>query len=266
MCLSNAKRTMAGRAVSSKRRSAPPPDGEMDGRDARMGSARLEVPSDALTLLRLVRLVSPSLPIGAFAYSQGLERAVDVGWVQDADAALDWMAGLLAQGLVPLDLAVLARLEEANRQGDPAARERWNARLLAARETAELRFEDVQMGGALWRLIEDLRPEIRLARPAGDRSLACAFAAAGVAWSIPRDSLLLGYAWCWLEHQVSAATKLVPLGQTAAQRILDALMPTLPARVVEALARSDEEIGAALPGLAWLSASHETQYSRLFRS
>ncbi len=227
---------------------------------------RLELPGDPLALARLLRLVSPALPIGAYAYSQGLEGAVECGWVHDQRSVRDWLEGLLALALTPLDLALLARLVTATEAGDRRARDDWNERLLAARETAELRFEDVQMGGALWRLLGALGLATRLPPPVGDSSLACAFAAAGVTWSIPRDTLLLGYAWCWLENQVSAATKLVPLGQTAAQGILETLLPTLPGQVTRALAIGDEEIGASLPGLAWLSACHETQYSRLFRS
>lgn len=227
---------------------------------------RLELPGDPLALARLLRLVSPALPIGAYAYSQGLEGAVECGWVHDQQSVRDWLEGLLVQALTPLDLALLARLVTATEEGDRLARDDWNERLLAARETAELRFEDVQMGGALWRLLGALGLATRLPPPVGDSSLACAFAAAGVTWSIPRDTLLLGYAWCWLENQVSAATKLVPLGQTAAQGILETLLPTLPGQVTRALAIRDDEIGASLPGLAWLSVCHETQYSRLFRS
>lgn len=219
-----------------------------------------------LRLLRLLRLTSPALPIGAFAYSQGLESAVEAGWVHDADSARDWLDGLLVHAVTPLDLAVLGRLAEAAQEGDAGRVESWNGRLLAARETAELRAEDVHLGTALWRLLEGLALTPALPRPAGDISFACAFALAGRAWGIPRDHLLPGYLWCWLENQVSAAAKLVPLGQTAAQRIIEALLPRLPGQVEAALSLGDEDVGAGLPGLAWLSARHETQYSRLFRS
>ncbi|MDD3516866.1 MAG: urease accessory UreF family protein [Chromatiales bacterium] len=226
----------------------------------------MQTPIEPVALMRLMRLVSPALPLGAFAYSQGLESAVDAGWVNDADATRDWLDGLLAHAVTPLDLAILARLCDALARRDAEAFEHWNARLLAARETAELRAEDVHLGGALWRLLEGLHLAPPLPRPAGDSSFAAAFAAAGVVWGIPREPLLAGYAWCWLENQVSAATKLVPLGQTAAQRIIEALLPTLPGHVETALALDDDDIAAGLPGLAWLSAQHETQYSRLFRS
>ncbi|NCA70549.1 MAG: urease accessory protein UreF [Sphingobacteriia bacterium] len=231
-----------------------------------MPSQAIEQTGDPLVLLRLMRLVSPALPIGAYAYSQGLESAVELGWVRTAEETRDWLDGLLSQSLTQLDLPVLARLQSATRQGETVARDAWNERLLAARETAELRFEDVQMGGALWRLLGDLGLATGLGPPRGDPSFASAFAAAGVAWSIPRETLLLAYAWCWLESQVGAATKLIPLGQTAAQRIIESLLPTLPAHVSMAGTLADDALGAALPGLAWLSARHETQYSRLFRS
>ena len=221
---------------------------------------------DGLALVRLMRLVSPALPIGAFAYSQGLEAAIECGWVHDAATARDWFADLLEHALVPLDLPLLARLATATARDDAATIALWNAQLLAARESAELRAEDLHLGTALWRLLNGLELAPLALRPPGDLSFACAFALAGKVWAIPTEVLLTGYAWCWLENQVGAATKLVPLGQTAAQSIIEALLPQLPVAIAAAQGIADDEIGASLPGLAWLSARHEVQYSRLFRS
>lgn len=221
---------------------------------------------DQLALLRLMRLVSPALPIGAFAYSQGLEAAVEAGWVQDAGGTRDWLAGVMGAAVTTLDLPILAQIVAAVQDGDRQGLAELNGRLLAARETAELRAEDVHLGGALWRLLEGVGLAGAVTRPAGELSFAASFAMAGAIWQIPRDTLLLGYLWCWLENQVSAATKLVPLGQTAAQGVIEALLPELPRQVGIALAIEPDEVGASLPGLAWLSARHETQYSRLFRS
>ena len=221
---------------------------------------------DQLALLRLLRLVSPALPLGAFAYSQGLETAVDQGWLTSADAVRDWLDGLLEHNLAALDLPVLLRLHHAAVAGEYAALAEWNRYLLASRESAELRAEDVHLGQALWRLLDGLGIAPHPLRPEGDLSLAAAFAIAGAVWQIGPAPLLTGYAWCWLENQVGAATKLVPLGQTAAQGIIEALLPRLPQQVAAAAARTDDDIGASAPGLAWLSARHEDQYSRLFRS
>lgn len=226
----------------------------------------MPIPIDSLELLRLLRLASPALPLGAFAFSQGLETAVDQGWLGSAEEVRDWLDGLLGHNLAALDLPILLRSHRAAVAGDRAALSDWNLRLLASRESAELRAEDLHLGQALWRLLDGLGIAPHPLRPAGDLSLACAFALAGATWEIGSSPVMLGYAWCWLENQVGAATKLVPLGQTAAQGIIEALLPRLPQHVAAAQACNDECIGAAAPGLAWLSARHEDQYSRLFRS
>ena len=77
---------------------------------------------------------------------------------------------------------------------------------------------------------------------------------------------LLGFAWAWLENQLAVACKALPLGHTAAQRVIEQLRPALVDAVNQALALDDDELGPVLPGLALASALHETQYSRLFRS
>jgi urease accessory protein len=220
---------------------------------------------DALALARLLRLVSPALPVGAYAYSQGLESAVEAGWVRDADSARDWLQALMLRSQVSVDLPALLRMQRAYAAADFDAYAHWNHWLLASRESAELHFEDTQLGAALWRLLDGLELPVagRIDAPC---SFAAAFVAACHAWKLPASMIGIGYLWCWLENQVSAATKLIPLGQTAAQRILEQLLPLLPDAVARAAALPDDELGASLPGLAWLSAQHETQYSRLFRS
>ncbi len=88
------------------------------------------------------------------------------------------------------------------------------------------------------------------------------------AWrrDIDERSALLGFAWAWLENQLAVACKALPLGQTAAQRIIERMRPALTRAVETALTLPDDELGPALPGLVLASALHETQYSRLFRS
>lgn len=219
-----------------------------------------------LALVRLLRLASPTLPVGAYAYSQGMESAVAVGVVHDRDSAAAWIEGVLRHMVMPVDLAALWRLANARANGDEAGFLLWNRWLLASRETFELHFEDVQMGAALWRILLNLERLQGLTMPVQGVSFAAAFALAGVGWEIAPAALLVGYGWSWLENQVAAATKLVPLGQTAAQGILERLHPVVEACANEAMLLPDEWMGASLPGLAHLSASHETLYTRLFRS
>lgn len=221
----------------------------------------------SIALLRLLQLCSPALPVGAYAYSQGLEYAVERGWVRDERSAGAWILGLLGHTLRRLDLPVFARLYGAWRESDLDAVRRWNARLYASREAAELQREDWHLGTALARLLSDLRlEEAEPWRNAPRVCFATLFSLAAVKWEIPLPEAASGYAWTWVENQVAATTRLIPLGQTASQRLLVAAGPAIVATVTAALALPDEEIGAAAPGLALAGALHETQYSRLFRS
>ncbi|MEH6670918.1 urease accessory protein UreF [Halopseudomonas sp.] len=220
-----------------------------------------------IALLRVLQLASPALPIGGYAYSQGLEYAVEQDWVTDLDSAAAWLEGVANRALGQLDIPVLLRQFAALESGDRASVQRWNDWLLANRETAELYLEDSQQGGALLRLMISLEMPTALDWPKGEPiALMTAFAMAGSHWQTAVRSLAHGVLWSWLENQVGAATKLVPLGQTDAQRLLGRLLPGLPLIVDAASELKDDELGAGLPGLAFASARHEHQYTRLFRS
>ncbi len=215
-------------------------------------------------MLKLWQLISPTLPVGAYSYSQGLELVIEAGWARNEGALLAWIAGLLHHNLGFTDLPVLARVHGAWSENDTAAVQRWSRELAAMRETAELRLEDSAMGHALARLVTSLGTTFPAA-PAG-LPFPCAFAVACAAWRVPVEDAAHGYAWAWCEAQVAAAVKLVPLGHTAGQRMLLALGTKIPGVVGAALALDDAELGASLPGFALASALHETQYTRLFRS
>lgn len=231
-----------------------------------MGTAEeLRVRPDALP--RLLQLASPALPVGGFAYSRGLETAVELGWVRDAATARAWIEGLLRHNAGPLDVPLLLRLHAAWTAGERAAVERWARFGDAARESAELQLEARRMGASLARLLRDLElaSADELSGAAGE-SLLAAFALAAVRLGLDAPTAARAYLWTWLEAQVTAAVKLVPLGQTDGQRILLALGPRLDAVAREGAALEDDDIGALTPGLALASALHETQHTRLFRS
>src|ERR1700687_3221329 len=107
---------------------------------------------DPQALLRLCHLVSAALPVGAYAYSQGLEYAVHAGWVRDEATTLGWLQGLSLHGVGTLDLPLLLRLHRAWSAADMPAVRHWNAQLIAARETSELRAQELHLGRALARV------------------------------------------------------------------------------------------------------------------
>ena len=218
-------------------------------------------------LLHLLHLVSPALPVGAYAYSQGQEYAVERAYIHDRESAGGWIGGVMEHSLAGLDLPILRRCYHAWQHEDLPQVQHWNDYLQACRESAELELEDQQLGRALMRLLASLEVPAAIAWPRTEpMCFATAFALAGWHWQVELEELLQGYCWSWLENQVAAATKLVPLGQTEAQQLLLSLMPSVTTACQRAATLEDDELGAGLPGLALVSAQHETQYSRLFRS
>ena len=220
-----------------------------------------------LAQLRLLHLVSPSLPIGAFTYSQGLEWAVECGWVTDESSLEQWGEALLHSAMRDLEVPLLARLYRASAEHDLEALNYWSHTLLAARETKELREEERNRGRALATLLPQLQipvsaeslPLLRSCQLAG-------FAHAACYWQIPLSQAAAGYLWGWLENMALAGVKIVPLGQTAGQRIIARLTPAIPEVVSSGLELSDEQIGASSTAQAIASSLHETQYTRIYRS
>jgi urease accessory protein len=208
--------------------------------------------TDTSSLARLLQLASPALPVGAYSYSQGLEAAVEAGIVHDAASAAAWIADVLELSVSRMEAPILWRMMRG---------EDLDELFVASRETAELRAETLQMGHSLVQLLAALA-----LGDASDESISypAAYARAVRALNVePRDALV-AYLWSWLENQVMSAVKAVPLGQTAGQRMLLDLGGRLDA-IAQQASRASDPCNFA-PGLAMLSARHETQYSRLFRS
>jgi urease accessory protein len=235
----------------------------------RVGEAPGEGSLATLPLVRLLQLASPSLPIGAYSYSQGLEWAVEASTVRDAASAQVWVGDLLEWVVARGEAAIAWRLLlAAGEDWGPFAH--WNAWFRASRETAELRAETEQTGSSLVRLALDLDlldASARESLPAlAPITLPAAFALAARGFAVPAVPALAAYVFAWLENQVLAAIKLVPLGQLAGQRMLTALGARIPAVVATATALADDDITTFAPGFALACARHETQYTRLFRS
>jgi len=218
-------------------------------------------------LLRLMQLISPSLPVGAFTYSQGIEWCVEAGWLNDADRLEQWLSDLLQTSVQDLEIPILQRMMQAWSDGDTASLQYWSELSMASRETAELRMEEKNRAYALFRLLSSLElVEVTRYESLIKSSQTAGYSFASVAWDIPPHQACLGYVWSWLENLVIAAVKLVPLGQTDGQKILMHLSSQVDEVIKRATQLSDDEIGCSSPALAIASAQHETQYTRLFRS
>lgn len=217
--------------------------------------------------LRLMQLSSSSLPVGSFTWSQGLEWAVEAGWVTSTDAFKRWQTQQMEQSFFCVDLPLFIRLYQACEQQDLVTAKRWTAYLLACRETRELREEERNRGAAFTRLIKSWEPDCSPEwLPLFTQSQLCGMAWLGVRWGIGVRELALSLGYSWIESAVMAGVKLVPFGQQAAQQLIINLSNHFADGLEQAFLRSDDEIGAATPLSAIASARHETQYSRLFRS
>lgn len=208
-------------------------------------------------LLPLLWLASPALPVGGFSYSEGLEAAVDAGLVTHEAQAAEWLVQQLHLTLARADLVVVRRV-----LGDPSQASAMNDWMLRTRETSELRQQTEQMGRSMMDWLRTVRPEQVEGRPAWTYAVAWSLAASSFGLGV-RDALQ-AFAFGWAENIVQAAVRVVPLGQSAGQRILSRLASEIPSAVDHAMASDMPQ--TFTPMLAILSSRHENQYSRLFRS
>ncbi len=220
-------------------------------------------------LLQLIWLASPALPIGGFSYSEGLEAAIDHGLVHDEHSAADWLVDQLHLTQSRGDMSVLGEMITAWQALDHDRLEALSQWVHATRESAELRLQSEQMGRSM---LEWLRNQNAI----DDSTIALCnrwvptyplmFALALSRTGAPAEQCLQAYAFGWAENMVQAAIKSVPLGQNSGQRMLTKLAQHIAPAVKYALQMTDDTRQAFSPMLAILSAQHETQYSRLFRS
>jgi urease accessory protein len=221
------------------------------------------------SLLRLLQLASPSLPIGAYTYSQGLESAIETGTVKDESSARAWIAESLAV-VADFEAPIVWRLLQAFSERDGEGVTCWTERFVAARDTAEFRAETIQMGYSLGKLVVDLKiadPSLlEILASQAEIPLPTAFACAAEALAVPPEAALSGMLFSMIENQVLVCVKSVPLGQVSGQRLLLSLHPSIEAAACRAQQLADDELSNWAPGLSLLSMQHEVQYSRVYRS
>ena len=223
-------------------------------------------------LCRALHLASPALPIGSFSYAQGLETAVDLGLIRTEKDAFRWIADSLNDIIGRCDAPVVAFIYRAC-CSDPSTDRfseiaYWNSWFLASRESMELRRETEQMGWSLLQLANTLN-WITPAAETGELhpvAFPTAFALSAAGLALSETTTLTAFCFSWLETQVAAAMKLVPLGQAAGHRILNRCRTEVPMVIRAAADTRPEDISSWAPMLGILSARHESQYSRLFRS
>ena len=221
-------------------------------------------------LLHLLQLASPSLPIGAYSYSQGLEAAIENGRVKDETSARRWIIDHLHQVVAQFEAPILWRLLLAFSAKDKSAVNDWTEVFIAARDSAEFRAETIQMGYSLAKLVVDLKIAdaglLDILQSQAEIPLPTALACAAVALQVPHEAVMLGSLFSWAENQVLVCVKSVPLGQVSGQRLLLSLGPELELAASKAQHLPDDELSNWAPGLSLLSMQHEVQYSRLYRS
>jgi urease accessory protein len=231
------------------------------------------MPIDAAQALRLQTWLSPAFPTGAYAYSHGLERAVEAGTVRDRDTLIDWLDADLRHGSGRNDAILFALGHRAARE--PGMRAFLEVATLAAslRGTSELALESTAQGGALLATVRLAWPDPRLDRIAARLTAAhiapvlpVAAAACIALHGIALDDALPLYVQATVANLVGAGVRLIPLGQSDGQRAIAALEQAVAEVAAAALTAKAEDLGSAATMIDISSAQHETQYTRLFRS
>ena len=225
--------------------------------------------AQSLRLLRLLQLVSPSLPVGAYSYSEGLETLTQAGTIDDRETLQHWLNQELRVGTAQIEGAIMVRAYRALQGEESIGGLRyWNQWYGAARETEELRNQSLQMGRSMMKVLQGLESSLDFDPVLLEQRwhFPIAFAIVAVAWEIPLPEALLGYFQSWSSNLIAAGIKLIPLGQTDGQRIGWAMQEPIAAAIGADLALDDDELGSHSWGVALASMQHEMLYSRLFRS
>lgn len=219
-------------------------------------------------LWKLLQLASPSLPVGAYSYSEGLEVLREQNRLNTAQELRHWFEMELRYGSIATEGAVLVRAYQGVQSQDLQTLRHWNQWWSAWRDTEELRNQSWQMGRSLVRLGGALDPNlVPYFQACGEVcNFVIAFATIAAVWNLPLPSVVSAYLYSWLSNGINAGVRLIPLGQTIGQQILLGLHPCLEYATHKALTQPDHELGGWSHGVGMISSQHEYLYTRLFQS
>lgn len=217
-------------------------------------------------LLRLVTWLSPAFPVGSFSYSHGIEQAVEAGLLTGRADTEAWIGHILRHGAGWVDAGLFLAAHRACVGGADLGPVLAQAR--AQRGSAEMALEASAQGRAFVATLRAVDPACVAwaADPEEAPSHAVAVGAASAQAGVDEETALILFLAALGAALVSAAVRLVPLGQTDGQRITAALNARIPSWAAAARALPPEDLGSAAPMVDWTSMTHETQYTRLFRS
>ncbi len=220
--------------------------------------------------LPLMVWLSPSFPVGAFAYSHGLEWAFEAGDLHDAATLRDWLEALVVHGSLRNDLILFANTCRVVGAGDDAGLIETAELALALANSAERRLETVTQGNAFIAAVRAAWPcdAIEHLRSIGHGDIAypIAVGVAAAGHGLPLRPSLEAYGLGFVANLVSASVRLNIVGQTDGQRITAGLVPTLHEAAAAAETATLDDLGGCALRSDLASLRHETQYSRLFRS
>ncbi len=234
--------------------------------DMHMGTAM-----DNQALFQLMSWMSPSYPVGAYTYSHGIEYAVDAGLLSNVEDLIPWIADILEHGSGKSDCILLAAAYRAALDGDAVTLRDVAEAGHAFASTSEISLETTQQGRAFISVTSDVGPrsenlDALKAHWSGPIVHPVAIGIAAADYSLPLQETLTAYLHGFVSNLVSAAVRVVPLGQTDGQRAIASLADKTEPVVRSAMEATIDDLSSATLMVDWCSSLHETQYTRLFRS
>ena len=218
----------------------------------------MAITTEPQQLLQLLAFMSPAFPVGGFAYSHGLERAIDDGTVTSADEVREWIESLLVHGSGWNDAVLFAQAYDA----DEAARTKIDELALALAVSRERALESSDLGQSFAKAVATMSASEAM----NFQTCPVAVAAECRKACIDRRSGLLAYLQVFSNNLIAVAVRLIPLGQTKGLEVMRDLMPVISTTAERALAASLDDLGSSTLLSDIASMKHETQYSRVFRS